>query len=68
MVRKVLENRAMETGASVDEVWEKAAMLIPLGRDNEPEDIAVMVVFLASSAARNITGQSYNIDGGAVPS
>jgi hypothetical protein len=27
-----------------------------------------MVVFLSSSGARNITGQSYNVDGGLIPS
>ena len=41
---------------------------IPLGRTNTPEDIAAMAVFLASPGARNITGQSYNVDGGLVPS
>ena len=40
---------------------------IPLQRANEPEDIAAMVVFLASPGARNITGQSFNVDGGLVP-
>ena len=37
---------------------------IPLRRFNEPADIAATVVFLASPAARNITGQSINVDGG----
>ena len=41
---------------------------IPIGRANTPEDIAAMAVFLASPGARNITGQSYNVDGGLVPS
>ena len=41
---------------------------IPLGRLAQPEDIAAMAVFLASPAARNITGQAYNVDGGLVPS
>src|SRR5207248_470147 len=38
------------------------------GGANQPEDIAAMAVFLASPAARNITGQAYNVDGGLVPS
>ena len=52
------------------EAWasEKVARLVPLGRWQEPEDIAAMAVFLASPAARNITGQAYNVDGGLVPS
>jgi meso-butanediol dehydrogenase/(S,S)-butanediol dehydrogenase/diacetyl reductase len=36
----------------------------PLGREQVPEDIGNMVVFLASEEARNITGQSINVDGG----
>src|SRR6266481_2666395 len=41
---------------------------IPIRRANTPEDIAAMAVFLASPGARNITGQSYTVDGGLVPS
>ena len=39
---------------------------IPLGRANDPEDIAALAVFLASPGARNITGQSFNVDGGLI--
>jgi len=44
----------------------KAGLLgaIPLGRLGTPEDIAHVVVFLASDAANYITGQTINIDGG----
>jgi NAD(P)-dependent dehydrogenase (short-subunit alcohol dehydrogenase family) len=34
------------------------------GRELEPVDVAKMVAFLASDDARNITGQSINVDGG----
>jgi NAD(P)-dependent dehydrogenase (short-subunit alcohol dehydrogenase family) len=34
------------------------------GRPLEPVDVAKMVAFLASEDARNITGQSINVDGG----
>lgn len=39
---------------------------IPLGRVNEPEDIAEVVAFLASERARNITGQVITVDGGEI--
>ncbi len=36
----------------------------PLGREQTPEDIGKAAVFFASNDARNITGQSLNVDGG----
>lgn len=41
-----------------------AAKFIPLGRAGEPEDVADVAVFLASDAARYITGQMIVVDGG----
>ncbi|MBY5530650.1 SDR family NAD(P)-dependent oxidoreductase [Rhizobium leguminosarum] len=38
--------------------------LIPLGRYGEPEDVAAAVAFLASLAARHITGTILTVDGG----
>jgi 3-hydroxybutyrate dehydrogenase len=32
----------------------------------EPEDVASLYLFLASDAAKNITGQAYNIDRGEI--
>jgi NAD(P)-dependent dehydrogenase (short-subunit alcohol dehydrogenase family) len=43
------------------------APTVPLGREQTPEDIGRTVVFLVSEDARNITGQSINVDGGMVP-
>ncbi|NOZ07949.1 MAG: 3-oxoacyl-[acyl-carrier-protein] reductase [FCB group bacterium] len=39
---------------------------IPLGRLGTPEDVAHLVMFLASDEAAYITGQTYNVDGGMV--
>ena len=39
---------------------------IPLGRFGTPEDVAGAVLFLASDAAKYITGQTLNVDGGMV--
>lgn len=45
---------------------EKVRKLVPLGRWQQPEDVAHMVVFLASECAANVTGQTINVDGGYV--
>lgn len=45
---------------------DKIKRLVPLDRWQEPEDIAAMAVFLASSQAKNVTGQTINVDGGYV--
>ncbi len=43
---------------------EQAASFIPMGRVGEPEDIADVALFLASAAARYLTGQVIVVDGG----
>ena len=45
---------------------EKIAKITPLNRWQSPEDMADMVVFLASDRAQNVTGQTINVDGGQV--
>jgi NAD(P)-dependent dehydrogenase (short-subunit alcohol dehydrogenase family) len=62
-----LRVRAQQEGVSVEEMEKRRAAVIPLQRANDPEDIAAMVVFLASQGARNVTGQSFNVDGGLIP-
>ncbi|HEX3953296.1 MAG TPA: SDR family NAD(P)-dependent oxidoreductase [Stellaceae bacterium] len=60
--------RAAARGITVEEMFAEQEAAIPIGRANTPEDIAAMAVFLASPGSRNVTGQSYNVDGGLVPS
>ena len=62
-----LRDRAEQEGLTMHAMEQRRAEAIPLRRANDPEDIAAMVVFLASPGARNITGQSFNVDGGIIP-
>ncbi len=45
---------------------EKIRTVTPLGRWQQPADVADLVVFLSSSRAAQITGQTINVDGGQV--
>ena len=61
------ERQSPDSRRSYEE-WaqEKVETVAPLGRPQEPREIADAVVFLASERARNITGQTLNVDGGQV--
>ena len=63
----LVQTVATKEGRTVEEIEADMVKTVPLKRANEPEDIAAMAVFLASPGARNITGQSYNVDGGLIP-
>ncbi len=53
------------SGLTPRRAFEKVvANRIPLGREQTPEDIGNLAVFLASDLALNITGQSINVNGG----
>jgi len=56
MTRDVFADRAWIT---------KRRRQIPLRRFGRPDDLQGLIVFLASDAARHITGQTIVIDGGA---
>ena len=45
---------------------QKIEQVAPLGRWQTPDEMAAMMLFLASDKAVNITGQTLNIDGGQV--
>lgn len=46
---------------STDTDW---TQMIPLGRPNEPDDVARAVLFPISDATRNITGTNRTVAGG----
>lgn len=57
---EMARRRFAELGLSTAE----AAAGSPLGRISDPAEVAALVLFLCSPAARNITGQAIGIDGG----
>jgi NAD(P)-dependent dehydrogenase (short-subunit alcohol dehydrogenase family) len=51
-------------GMTPEAVRAEYVSLTPLGRIEEPEDVADVVLFLASDASRFMTGQGVNVTGG----
>ncbi len=64
-IRPVIEAQAQSQGRSFDDVAAERTARIPLGRIAAAEDVAAMIVFLASAQARHVTGQTILVDGGA---
>ncbi len=56
---------AQKSGKSIDDVRKASVGSIPLGRLGRPEELANLVVFLASAAGSYITGQAITVDGAA---
>ena len=57
----------IETNMTVDTMRRRGTEIMgqtPLGRMGKPEEIAEMVVWLASDRASYVTGACYNVDGG----
>jgi 3-oxoacyl-[acyl-carrier protein] reductase len=63
---ELIDARAKREGRSFDEVASGYYASVPLGTFAEPADIARMVAFLASDAAKYVTGVTVQVDGGFV--
>jgi 3-oxoacyl-[acyl-carrier protein] reductase len=56
--------RAQRANKSFDDALKDSAADVPLGRIGDPEEMANVVVFLASEAASYVNGVSVQVDGG----
>jgi 3-oxoacyl-[acyl-carrier protein] reductase len=63
-VRELMNARAANSGASVEDEYRKLSQEIPLGRLGRPEEFANVAVFLVSPAASYVTGLMIPVDGG----
>lgn len=61
-IQRVFEGRAKATGKSIEEIKDIAMANQSIKRLVDPKDIAALAVFLASDAAKTISGQSLPID------
>ena len=66
MQESLIVPEAKLKGTTPEEIRKFYAKKIPLGRLEEPEDVAKVVLFLVSSDTDYMTGQSINISGGAI--
>ncbi len=66
MVEETVRNIVQKTGRSQEEAVASLVKDIPQQQMVQPIEVAALVLFLASSHARAITGQGLNIDGGTV--
>jgi 3-oxoacyl-[acyl-carrier protein] reductase len=62
--RDLQGGKAAEEGCSVEEILDRIGRRLPAGRLAEPEEIANMVVFLASEPCSYLFGSSLYMDGG----
>lgn len=65
-VNELLGARAQKEGSPPEEIARRITSAIPMERMGQPEELANLVVFLASERASFITGTSIQVDGGAV--
>ena len=64
MARSGMRDIAATQGISVEEFKRQAMSRVPLGKMVQPEEVANLVVFLASDAGNNVTAQAISICGG----
>lgn len=63
-MRELYGGRAQAEGRSLEDLLADEARRIPVGRLGQADDVAALVVFLASAQARQISGTTIQVDGG----
>lgn len=66
-LRNIFAGHSAEHNSSVDEIKQREAAAVPLGRFGDPAEIGNLVAWLASEQAAYMTGVVVTIDGGVSP-
>jgi NAD(P)-dependent dehydrogenase (short-subunit alcohol dehydrogenase family) len=66
MLRNVAEAIARNTNRNVNDVWQEMANVAAAKRLVEPDEVAQTCLWLCSPSASGITGESINVDAGAL--
>jgi NAD(P)-dependent dehydrogenase (short-subunit alcohol dehydrogenase family) len=61
MAERSARAEAEERGITTEEVWEERAALYPQGRVATPEEVAEVIVFLASDGASGVNGEAITV-------
>ncbi|GAA4517080.1 hypothetical protein GCM10023191_088980 [Actinoallomurus oryzae] len=64
-----LQHMADQQGVTTAEITRQIVdhLQVSMGRPGDPEDVAEMIVFLASGRAKWLTGAQFRVDGGIIP-
>ncbi|MEE6208817.1 glucose 1-dehydrogenase [Salarchaeum sp. III] len=68
MMADIAEERGITESEAVQVFLEEEKPMIDIERFADPEEVAGVAAFLASDVASYVTGSTYRIDGGAIPS
>jgi 3-oxoacyl-[acyl-carrier protein] reductase len=60
------QERAKRDNKTIEDVINSMEQDLPMGRIGKPEELANLVVFLASERASYVTGTTIQVDGGVV--
>lgn len=63
-LNEIINNKAVKTGKSIEEVIKEMENEVPAKRFAQPEEVANAIAFLASEAASYINGINLPVDGG----
>ncbi len=64
MVDSIFSSFALQANTTPEALAEGFASGVPLGELGEPQDVAYLILYLASDESRYVTGSEFQIDGG----